>query len=84
MAMSDSQGNHYLINDGEDIHSRLSRFKMFKSDNSYMFFCGKCRTLKTSSQTVSVQVQHVRYQSQTGHDTQGYNYQRHYRWARSL
>jgi len=54
---------------------------MFKSDNSYMFFCGKCRTLKTSSQSVSVQVQHVRYQSQTGHDPQGYNYQRHYHWA---
>ena len=48
--------------------------------------CSKCRTLKTSSQTVSVQVQPVRYQSQTGHDPNGYNpvnYQYHYHWARS-
>ena len=45
----------------------------------------KYRTLKTSSQTVSVQVQPVRYQSQPGDDPHGYNranYQRQYHLAR--
>ena len=49
--------------------------------------CSKCRTLKTSSQTVSVQVQSVRFQS-PGHIPHGYNpvnYQRRplYYWAQS-
>ena len=45
----------------------------------------KYRTLKTSSQTVSVQVQPVRYQSQPGDDPHGYNpanYQHQYHLAR--
>ena len=33
---------------------------------------GKCHTLKIASQTVSVQVQPVPYQSQPGHDPHGY------------
>ena len=51
-----------------------------------MHMCSKCHTLKTSSQTVSFQVQPVRYQSQPGHNPPGYNpvnYQGHYHWARS-
>ena len=45
----------------------------------------KYRTLKASSQTVLVQVQPIRYQSQPGHDPHGYNpanYQLQYHWAR--
>ena len=48
--------------------------------------CSECRTLKTLSQTVSVQVQPVHYPSQPGHNPPGYNtmnYQRHYHWAQS-
>ena len=50
------------------------------------YCCSKYRTLKTSSQTVSVQVQPVHCQNQPGQDSHGYdsvNYQHHYHWARS-
>ena len=52
----------------------------------YRLCCSKCRTLKTSSKTVSVQAQSVCYEYQTGQDPHGYNsmnYQRHYHWVRS-
>ena len=50
----------------------------------YSLYSRLYRTLKTLSRTVSVQVQSVRYEYQTGHDPNGYNpmnYQCH--WARS-
>ena len=42
-----------------------------EADKNTYKACSKCRTLNTSTQTVSVQVQPV-------------NYQRHYHWAQSL
>ena len=48
--------------------------------------CSKCCTLKSLSQSVSTQVQFVRYEYQTEYDQHGYNplnYQRHYHWTRS-
>ena len=48
----------------------------------FVISCSKCHTLKTSTQTVSVQVQPVRYQSQPGQDPYGYN-PVNYHWARS-
>ena len=51
--------------------------------NPYLSVCSKCRTLKTWSRTVSVQVQPVLYQSQTAHDPHNpVNYQCHYHWER--
>ena len=50
----------------------------------YSLYSRLYRTLKTLSRTVSVQVQSVRYEYQTGHDPNGYipmKYQCH--WARS-
>ena len=56
---------------------------MFKCFKVYIAinFCSKCCTLRTLSRTVSVQVQSIRYEYQTGHDPHDYNpvnYQRHY------
>ena len=51
--------------------------------NPYLSVCSKCRTLKTWSRTVSVQVQPVLYLSQTAHDPHNpVNYQCHYHWER--
>ena len=56
---------------------------MFKCFKVYIAinFCSKCCTLRTLSRTVSVQVQSIRYEYQTGHDPHDYNhvnYQRDY------
>ena len=54
--------------------SKTAKFIVKKPSNLCVYVSSKCRTLRSSPQTVSIQAQPVRYKSQQGHNPPGFKF----------